>query len=267
MEASMDIAICLDCTSSVASSFCQVRDRISSIIEPIIENKNDIRLALIEFRSRDDSWVTIIHPFTHSASTFQNWLNNTQAEGGSQNGTRAISDALCEALKLEWRSNDNNRWHEKLIIMITGGPPCGLLTDSTEIQMNDCPCATDDLWKMSDELIKENLTLAIIGIEPSVIVCDDFYGALAKNTVLFLGGEYIPLINASHILSSIIQSVIIEEDTLLQQFRHIDINEIEKNSLYRHSFVQKRAQSMIEHCRTMADIRKWLKNHPRLSQY
>jgi hypothetical protein len=122
METSMDIAICLDCTSSVASSFCQVRDRISSIIEPIIQDKNDIRLALIEFRSRDDSWVTIIHPFTHSASTFQNWLNNTQAEGGSQDGTRAISkkekdlfvyihfgyisgDALHEALKLEWRSN------------------------------------------------------------------------------------------------------------------------------------------------------------------
>jgi hypothetical protein len=110
-----------------------------------------------------------------------------------------------------------------------------------------------------------------------VIVCDDFYGALAKNTgksfnniiiwnIFYLGGEYIPLTNAGHVLSSIIQSVIIEEDTLSQQFRHIDMNEIEKNSLYRHSFVQKRAQSMIEHCRTMADIRKWFNNHPRLSQ-
>lgn len=90
METSVDIAICLDCTSSVASSFCQVRDRISLIIEPIIDNKNDIRLALIEFRSRDDTWVTIIHPFTNSTSLFQKWLNNTQAEGGSKDGTRAI---------------------------------------------------------------------------------------------------------------------------------------------------------------------------------
>ncbi|CAF2104992.1 unnamed protein product [Rotaria magnacalcarata] len=263
MEASMDIAICLDCTSSIASSFCQVRDRIGSIVEPITRIKKDIRLALIEFRSRDDSWVTIIHPFTQSANTFQNWLNNTKADGGSQDGTRAISDALREALKLEWRSDNNDRWHEKLIIMITGGPPCGLLTDSTEIETNDCPCIADDLWIMSDELIKENLTLAIVGIEPSVIVCDDFYGALAKST----GGEYIPLVNASRILAAIIQSVIIEEDTLSQKFRHIDMNEIEKNSLYRHTFVQKRAQSMIEQCRTMADIRNWLKNHPKHSQY
>ncbi len=66
--------------------------------------------------------------------------------------------------------------------MITGGPPCDLLANSTSIQTNDCPCSGDDLWIMSDELIKENLTLVIVGVEPSVIVCDDFYGALAKNT-------------------------------------------------------------------------------------
>ena len=91
METSLDIAICLDCTSSIASSFCQVRDRICSIIEPIIDLKNDTRLALIEFRSRDDSWVTVIHPFTHSTTAFQNWLRDAHAEGGSQDGTRAIS--------------------------------------------------------------------------------------------------------------------------------------------------------------------------------
>lgn len=83
----------------------------------------------------------------------------------------------------------------------------------------------------------------------------------------YLGGEYIPLINSSDVLSSVIKSVIIEEDTFLQRFRRINMHAIEKNSLYRHSFVEKRAQSMIEHCRTMAEIRKWLIDHPRLSQY
>ncbi len=75
------------------------------------------------------------------------------------------------------------------------------------------------------------------------------------------------MINASHVLSSVIQSVIIEEDTLIQQFRRINTNEIEKNSLYRHSFVAKAAQSMIEHCRTMAEIRKWLIDYHQFSQY
>ena len=91
----MDIAICLDCTSSVASSFCHIRDRISAIVEPVLRHRqHDIRLALIEFRSRADSWVTVIHPFTHSTSTFQYWLNNAQANGGSQDGSRAISKTL-----------------------------------------------------------------------------------------------------------------------------------------------------------------------------
>ena len=66
--------------------------------------------------------------------------------------------------------------------MITAGPPCGLLNDPMQIETNDCPCLSDDLWHISDQLNEANLTLAIVGIEPNVIVCDDFYGALAKNT-------------------------------------------------------------------------------------
>lgn len=66
--------------------------------------------------------------------------------------------------------------------MITGGPPCGLLVNSTETLDIGCPCASDDLWVMSDKLVEANLTLTIVGIEPNVIVCDDFYSALAKNT-------------------------------------------------------------------------------------
>ena len=127
----MDIAVCLDCTSSVAPSLCEVRERIVAMIEPALRNNGDIRLALIEFRSRNDSWVTIIHPFTHSAQTFQHWLNNTQAEGGSQDGTRAIGkrdttehshsasfstgDALMEVLRLDWRSSVSDKNISKMI--------------------------------------------------------------------------------------------------------------------------------------------------------
>ena len=127
----MDIAVCLDCTSSVAPSLCEVRDRIAAMIEPVLRKKGDIRLALIEFRSRDDSWVTVIHPFTHSAPTFHHWLNNAQAEGGSEDGTRAISkrstiehslsasfsagDALAEVLKLDWRSSVSDEHTRKMI--------------------------------------------------------------------------------------------------------------------------------------------------------
>jgi hypothetical protein len=35
---------------------------------------------------------------------------------------------------------------------------------------------------VSDEFEKRDITLVAIGIEPSIVVCDDFYCALAKKT-------------------------------------------------------------------------------------
>jgi hypothetical protein len=74
-----------------------------------------------------------------------------------------------------------------------------------------------------------------------------------------VGGEYLPLINASRVLSSVIQRAILEEDTLSQLFRHLNVElDIEYNSLYHYKYVEKRARFMIEYCKTMADIRRWL---------
>jgi Mg-chelatase subunit ChlD len=70
---------------------------------------------------------------------------------------------------------DINRYHEKLVILITDGPPCNLLNDK-------CPCDSKDLWKISGEFEKQDIILVVIGIEPSVTVCDDFYCALANKT-------------------------------------------------------------------------------------
>jgi hypothetical protein len=59
--------------------------------------------------------------------------------------------------------------------LITDGPPCNLLND-------ECPCYSKDLWQIADEYVKQNITLVVVGIEPSIIVCDDFYCALANKT-------------------------------------------------------------------------------------
>ncbi len=61
------------------------------------------------------------------------------------------------------------------MILITDGPPCNLLN-------SECRCNSNDLWKVSDEFEKRDITLVAIGIEPSIVVCDDFYCALAKKT-------------------------------------------------------------------------------------
>ncbi|CAF5127512.1 unnamed protein product, partial [Rotaria sp. Silwood1] len=56
-----------------------------------------------------------------------------------------------------------------------------------------------DPWVVSKKFKEKDITLVVVGVEESVIECDDFYCALAKKT----GGEYIPLVNAERIIQNI----------------------------------------------------------------
>ncbi|CAF0814636.1 unnamed protein product [Adineta steineri] len=250
MTTSIDIAVCLDRSSSIAFYSKQIRLSLRSILNRALScHQSDVRMALIEFQSHSHHWRTNIHPFTSSGDEFQEWIDAIEIENGNFNENKAIVDALGATLTLDWRPNNNiNRYHEKLVILITDGAPCSLLDDT-------CACNSNDLWRLSDEFEKQDITLVVIGIEPSIVIYDDFYCALANKT----GGIYLPFINATRVLSSVIQGAILGEDTLSQLFRRLDIhNDIEYNSLYHHKYVQKRVDFMMEYCRTMADIRKWL---------
>ncbi len=68
-----------------------------------------------------------------------------------------------------------DRYHEKLVILITDGAPCSLLHD-------ECPRTSRDLWKLSGELEKQDIVLVVVGIEPTIGICDDFYCGLANKT-------------------------------------------------------------------------------------
>jgi len=58
------------------------------------------------------------------------------------------------------------------VILITDGAPNGLFT----------PLIGADPWFISNRFIEQDITLIVVGVGESVIVCDDFYCALAKNT-------------------------------------------------------------------------------------
>jgi len=66
--------------------------------------------------------------------------------------------------------------------LITDGLPCQLLVNPTSTQNADCRCACDDLWTISNEFVQQNLTLVIVGVGQIVSICDNLYGAIAKNT-------------------------------------------------------------------------------------
>ena len=91
----MDIAVCLDCSSSIAFYFNQIRGRIFSILRNALAcHQSDVRMALIEFQSHSDYWLTNTHPFTSSMDIFQGWFNAIQTEGTYIDENKAIGKRI-----------------------------------------------------------------------------------------------------------------------------------------------------------------------------
>jgi hypothetical protein len=92
MTESMDIAFLLVGISPTNLWISTVTCIISSIINPLIENNYDIRLALIKLRSGDHSPVPIIHSLTRSAVKFKHWLvtDHVHVRQQAQGETAAI---------------------------------------------------------------------------------------------------------------------------------------------------------------------------------
>ena len=61
------------------------------------------------------------------------------------------------------------------MILLTDGPPCGLMN-------HGCTCGSQDLWELVKRFEDQLITIAVVGVEPSVNICSDFYCALAKRT-------------------------------------------------------------------------------------
>ena len=149
--------------------------------------------------------------------------------------------------------------------MITDGAPNGLFT----------PLIGADPWVISDKFLEKDITLAVVGVGESILVCDDFYCALAAkssnnrffcydyfyNGFLFIGGLYIPMVNFEEIFGSIVNSVCFEGDTFRQAFQQVKIDEIEKNSSFKYSYMKDRVNGMIKECETIDDIRKVFFNY------
>jgi len=66
--------------------------------------------------------------------------------------------------------------------LVTHDLPCRFLVNPRPVQDDDGLCACDDLWTISNEFVKQNLTLVIVGVGQIVSICDNLYGAIAKNT-------------------------------------------------------------------------------------
>ena len=91
MTTTMDIAVCLDCSLSITFYLNQIRLNILSVLyKALMRHQNDIRIALIEFQSHTDFWVTNTHSFTSSIDIFEEWITIIRTDGRNSNECKAI---------------------------------------------------------------------------------------------------------------------------------------------------------------------------------
>lgn len=95
MIESMDIAFLLGNIASTDPLFATVRYMISSVINPLIDNNYDVRLASIKSRYDDDS-------FTSSLAKFEHWFDNDHAPVARY--TQGESLPICKSATISSRS-------------------------------------------------------------------------------------------------------------------------------------------------------------------
>jgi hypothetical protein len=98
----IDLAICLECTSSMASYLNRVRKMIIAILINISAlNPNAIHTSVIQFRSRarHDPWSTNTYAPTQNIDMLREWLDKVEAFGGSEDECEAIGKRKCFIVK------------------------------------------------------------------------------------------------------------------------------------------------------------------------
>ncbi len=75
----MDIAVILVNSSSTDLLFSTISYMMSSIINPLIENNYDVRLASIKLKSDSYSLKPVVHSFTRSLAKFKYCLGSDHA--------------------------------------------------------------------------------------------------------------------------------------------------------------------------------------------
>ena len=98
MVEKIDLAFCLECTSSMTCDLNQVRNMISAIVNPLCaQYENTIRMSLIQFRSlaHHDTWLTKTYTYTLDSHIFNQWLNSIETFGGNVDECEAVGKRNC----------------------------------------------------------------------------------------------------------------------------------------------------------------------------
>ncbi|MBS1952655.1 MAG: VWA domain-containing protein [Cyanobacteria bacterium SZAS-4] len=178
MRPRLDVAFCIDTTSSMQGEIDTVKAKVKSMVEKIGQSKQRpiVRVGLVAYRDNADEYVTKVFPFSENINAVVRSISDLAAEGGGD-GPEAVDQGLHSAINdLQW---DNSKKTAKLLFLIGDAPP------------HDSNSKFD--WKA------ESQNAVAHGIHINAIGCDTLEGYsenginIFKQIALRTNGNYEPL--------------------------------------------------------------------------
>ncbi len=116
---SIDVVFILDSTGSMSEEIAAVKDTIKKVAATVRQLNVSVRVGLVEFKDRSDSFVTKVYPMTSNVTRFAKRVSQIYASGGGDM-PESVNEGLSVALnRLKW----NSRAVARLAFLIGDAPP------------------------------------------------------------------------------------------------------------------------------------------------
>ncbi|KAF8478063.1 elongation factor-2 kinase [Russula ochroleuca] len=203
----LDLVFVQDCTGSQGSYISSATKNIQLICDNIYQSgklqaREDLRVGLVAFRDhppQDHTYVTRNFGFSSDIDKVHRDLSSLYASGGGD-GPEAVTAALAEALKMDWREQAS-----KMIVLIADAPPHGIGEYGDGFDEGS-PDHNDPLV-LARQMASRGITLFFVACEPalsSYSFATDFYKALVNIT----SGIMLPLTTADLLAHAIVGLVL-----------------------------------------------------------
>jgi hypothetical protein len=117
-ERGLDLAFVVDATASMDKFIEQARTAIDGIIADVSAVVPDLRMGVVAYRDRMDSWLTRQVPLTDDRYRIHNFLADLQAAGGGD-FEEAVDEGLRVAIEeLAWREGSR-----RVLVLVGDAPP------------------------------------------------------------------------------------------------------------------------------------------------
>jgi uncharacterized protein YegL len=114
----VDVVFALDTTGSMSEEISSIKDTLQMVIEQV-GPRVAVRVGLVEYRDRSDSFVTRIYPLTDDLGALSHTISRISADGGGDTPEDVLSALAATTDEMNWDKNASAR----LAFLVADAPP------------------------------------------------------------------------------------------------------------------------------------------------